>query len=278
MKGLNQSIKRVVKQALKEDIGPGDLTTQAVFIKDRNVKAYLYAKEDLVLAGRRVFEQTFRTLGERISFKWLKKDGQRVKKHQKICFLSGSLKNMLICERVSLNFIQRLSGIATLTNRYVGQLSSKKVKITDTRKTTPLLREFEKYAVKTGGGTNHRMGLYDGIMIKDNHIEGAGSISAAVKTLRKRKVSAKIEVETKNLNEVKEALDARADIIMLDNMSFAMMKKAVKLIGNRTKIEISGGVKLEKIKKLSTLKVDYISVGALTHSPRAVDISLEFYS
>jgi nicotinate-nucleotide pyrophosphorylase (carboxylating) len=273
---VSQPIIKIIKNALAEDIGTGDITTQATVSAKKKGMALAIAKDDFVIAGVDVFAETFKCLDKNIKVKKIINDGSRVKKGALIAEVSGSLSNILKAERVSLNLFQRMSGIATLTAKYVEAVRGFKAVILDTRKTVPNLRILDKMAVRIGGGTNHRIGLYDGVLIKDNHIEAAGGITAAVNAQRKhlpRKM--KIEVETKNLMEVKEALRCGVDIIMLDNMSVPAMKKAVDLVARRAQIEASGNVSLQNVARIAAIGVDYISVGELTHSVRAADISLK---
>ena len=273
---VSQQIIKIIKNALTEDIGTGDITTQATVCGKKKGRALAIAKDDFVVAGVDVFTETFKCLDKNIKVKKIINDGSRVKKGALIAEVSGSLSGILKAERVSLNLFQRMSGIATLTAKYVEAVRGFKAVILDTRKTVPNLRILDKMAVRLGGGTNHRIGLYDGVLIKDNHIEAAGGITAAVNAQRKelpRKM--KIEVETKNLTEVKEALRCGVDIIMLDNMSVPVMKKAVALVAGQALIEASGNVSLQNVARIAAIGVDYISVGELTHSVRAADISLK---
>ncbi|MBI5874779.1 MAG: carboxylating nicotinate-nucleotide diphosphorylase [Deltaproteobacteria bacterium] len=270
------SIQDIIETALAEDIGSGDITTMAVVDRNANGSAEIVAKEDIVVAGILIAEAVFKTIDAKIEFKALAEDGDNVRKGAAITAVSGRISAILTGERVALNFLQRLSGIATLTSRFVNNVKGFKVKILDTRKTTPGLRILEKYAVRMGGGFNHRFGLCDAVLIKDNHIAAIGSIAEAV--FRAREHAPKdmlIEVEAKNLDEVKEALIAGTDVIMLDNMKPSLMKQAVKIIGKAALIEASGGVNLKNIREIAKTGVDFISVGALTHSAMAVDISLE---
>jgi len=273
---VSQPVVKIIKNALAEDIGTGDITTQATVSGKKKGRALAIAKDDFVIAGIDVFAETFKCLDKNIKVKKIVNDGSRVKKGALIAEVSGSLSNILKAERVSLNLFQRMSGIATLTAKYVEAVRGFKAVILDTRKTVPNLRILDKMAVRIGGGTNHRIGLYDGVLIKDNHIEAAGGITAAVNAQRKhlpRKM--KIEVETKNLMEVKEALRCGVDIIMLDNMSVPVMKKAVDWVAGGALIEVSGNVSLQNVAQIAAIGVDYISVGELTHSVRAADISLK---
>jgi nicotinate-nucleotide pyrophosphorylase (carboxylating) len=269
-------INRIIKVALKEDIDSGDITTKAIVSPKKMGQAQAVAKDNFVVAGIDIFKQTFLLVDKRIKFNILITDGETAKKGDIIAQVSGSLASILQAERVALNFFQRMCGTATLTRKYVEAVQTTKAKILDTRKTAPGLRELDKMAVKIGGGFNHRMGLYDGVLIKDNHIVAAGSIEAAVTAQKKSLMKKlKIEVETKNLPEVEEALKCGVDIIMLDNMSIAEMKKAVALVGGRALLEASGNVSLQNVAQIAATGVDLISVGELTHSVRAADISLK---
>lgn len=271
---LKSQIKTAVKIALKEDVGSGDITTCAVIKKDATASAFIIAKEDGVLAGIEVAKKVFQFLNPGILFKILKKDGQKIRKKDRVAYIKGKAHIILKGERTALNFLQHLSGIATKTFKLTRFLKGTKTRLLDTRKTIPGLRFLEKYAVKIGGGRNHRLGLFDGILIKDNHLKFC-SIFEAVQKVKKKNPNLKIEVETKNLIQIKEALEAEADIIMLDNMSLAQIKKALKLIKNKAKVEVSGKITSARLKTLSKLGVDFISMGELTHSPRASDISLK---
>jgi len=269
-------ITSIITRALEEDIGPRDITTSSIIPEGLKAKAAILAKEDFVLAGINVCSECFRTLDTEIKFKGKFKDGDSVKKGKVIAEIKGNAMSILMSERVALNFLQRLSGIATLTSTFVKEVKSLKVKIVDTRKTAPGLRSLEKYAVRVGGGFNHRFGLYDAVLIKDNHIALSGDIKKAV-TKVKNGIShtAKIEVETKTLREVKEALQSGVDIIMLDNMSLETMTKAIKIIDGRALIEASGNINIRNGREVAKTGVDLISIGSLTHSAPAIDISLE---
>lgn len=269
-------LDKVITNALEEDLGLGDLTTDAIIGSDIIGKAVLETREDIVLAGLPVFMRVFSILDSGISFETYYEDGQKVSSGEIICTIDGSLASILKAERTALNLIQRMSGIATLTSKFVENAGSNKVKILDTRKTVPGLRLLDKYSVPMGGGSNHRFGLFDGILIKDNHIAVAGSIKKAIENARKNAPHGiKIEVEVEDLNGVKTAINAGADIILLDNMSVDMMKKAVDLVSGRALLEASGGITLDNIKEVASTGVDMISIGALTHSVKAVDLSLE---
>lgn len=273
---MGKQISNIIKAALNEDIGTGDITTQATVNRKKKGRAQAIAKDDFVIAGMDIFIETFQFLDRNIKVKKLMDNGCRAKKGDVIAEVSGSLSNILQAERVALNIFQRMSGIATLTAKYVEAVRGTKAKILDTRKTMPGLRILDKMAVRIGGGCNHRTGLYDGVLIKDNHIEAAGGITAAVKAQKKSLPrTLKIEVETKNIQEVKEALKCGVDIIMLDNMSVPAMKKAVNLVNGRALLEASGNVSLQKISEIAATGVDLISIGELTHSVRAADISLK---
>ena len=273
---LAENIKPIITLALAEDIGSGDITTDSIIPKGSKGKAVIRAKEDGVICGLPVAEAVFRKLDKNIIWKPKKKDGDRVSKGDVVAEAEGSLRALLTGERTALNFLQRMSGIATLSSRFAGSVRGLDVKILDTRKTAPGNRLADKYAVKTGGCSNHRFGLYDMVLIKDNHIKAAGSIAEAVRLARsKAPEGMKIETEAESLSEVSEALKAGADIIMLDNMDTDTMKEAVRLIGGKAKTEASGNVTLQNVKAIAETGVDFISVGALTHSVKALDISMK---
>ena len=273
---VSPQIKNIIKAALAEDIGTGDITTQATVSPKKRGRAQALAKDDFIVAGLDVFETVFKSLDKNIKVKKWVADGCRARKGEVIAEVAGSLASILQAERVALNLFQRMCGIATLTARYVEAVRGTKAIILDTRKTIPGLRVLDKMAVRLGGGANHRAGLYDAVLIKDNHIEAAGGITAAVEAQRKYlKKPMKIEVETKSMREVREALACGVDIIMLDNMTVAAMKKAVDWVSGRALLEASGNVNLQRIAKIAATGVDMISVGELTHSVRAVDISLK---
>jgi nicotinate-nucleotide pyrophosphorylase (carboxylating) len=263
-----------IRRALEEDIGPGDITTSLIIPEDKTSKAACIAKENFILAGLPFAEAAFLTLDSCVTFSSFFIDGSRVKRGEVIAEVSGRTDIILKGERVSLNLLQRLSGIATLTRAYAEIIAGLKAKITDTRKTTPGLRFMEKYAVRTGGGLNHRFGLFDGILIKDNHIKAAGSIAEAVRLANKCHHLLKIEVEVNTLSGLAEAIESGADIVMLDNMSVADMRKAVKISRGHVLLEASGGINLKNVREVAETGVDLISVGSLTHSAPAVDISL----
>jgi nicotinate-nucleotide pyrophosphorylase (carboxylating) len=269
-------VDRIIENALDEDIGPGDITTSAIVGPDVTGEARLVAKEELVLAGMEIFSRVFSLLNPEIEIESRHQDGDVVRDGTCIAQLKGSLKGMLSGERTALNFLQHLSGIATLTRRYVEKTHPAKARVIDTRKTSPGLRMLDKYAVRVGGGSNHRFGLFDGILIKDNHIAAAGSISKAVERLRPHVPhTLRIEVEVTDIKGLEEAISAGVDAVMLDNMSLEEMSSAVSIAGGRVLLEASGGVTLESIGQIAKTGVDLISVGAITHSARSVDISLE---
>jgi nicotinate-nucleotide pyrophosphorylase (carboxylating) len=270
-------IERIVRTALVEDIGLGDVTTEVTIPQDSVARAELVAKENFILAGIDVAEMVFRTLDHDVRFEKILADGQSVRKGEVIAWLKGNSSVLLQGERVALNLLQRMSGIASLTAQYVAEVEGTSAKIVDTRKTVPGLRALDKYSVRMGGGRNHRIGLFDGVLIKENHIVAAGGIAAAIgRAKEKLPHTLKIEVETQNMAEVEEALRAGADIIMLDNMGLAEMSQGVELIAGRALVEASGGVNLERVRDIAATGVDIISVGALTHSVAAADISMLF--
>ncbi len=260
--------------AYAEDIGDGDITTNNLIPPTQNKTAILVAKEEGVVAGLPVAEMVFKKFDKNIEWNEKIPDGSRVSPGDVLVEFKGNYRALLTGERKALNFLQRLSGIATYANKCMNEIEGHKVEILDTRKTLPGYRHLDKYAVRMGGASNHRFGLYDMVMIKDNHIQVAGGIKKAVEAIRKQiPKSIKIEVETATLEQVKEALEAQVDIIMLDNMSSAMMREAVAIINKRAKIEASGNMTIKRIRKVAATGVDYISIGALTHSVKALDIS-----
>jgi nicotinate-nucleotide pyrophosphorylase (carboxylating) len=266
---------QIITQALFEDSGLGDITSESILTRPRPGTGVIIAKQDCVLAGTVVAQQTFHLLDPDMDVQWQYQDGDTVSKGAVLMEASGDLLCLLKGERVALNFLQRLSGIATLTREYVAALKGSRVRLTDTRKTTPGWRILEKQAVRAGGGHNHRFSLFDGILIKDNHIAVAGGIDAAVRAVRHR-IShlMKIEVEVSDMDQIKEALAAGADVIMLDNMSCDDMAEAVRVIKGRAVVEASGNVSLETVKTIAGTGVDVISCGALTHQARSVDLSM----
>jgi len=266
----------LIKMALREDISSEDVTTNAVMPEAQPGEVDLICKEDGIICGMDVYERVFKILDEATVVEKYVKDGETVKKGQLMAKVKGDIRVLLSGERVALNYLQRMSGIATYTNQVAGLLKGSKTVLLDTRKTTPNMRIFEKYAVKCGGGQNHRYNLSDGILLKDNHIGAAGSITKAIEMAKAyAPFVRKIEIETETLDQVKEAVTAGADIIMLDNMDVATMKEAVKIIDGRAKTECSGNVTKENISNIIDSGVDYVSSGALTHSAPILDISMK---
>lgn len=276
-------MEEIVDRALAEDLGWGDITTEALIPSDQRGIASIIVKSEGILAGIEVAKKVFHQVDPGLRMDVLLEDGTRIKASDVIARVEGKVANILKAERVALNFLQRLSGIATETNRYVEAVEGLPVHIMDTRKTTPSLRVLEKYAVRVGGGENHRMNLGDGILIKDNHLAALRSRGLSLKEIiAKAQQNApkrlKIEVEVKTVPEALEAAEAGADIVMLDNMSLGDIRQAVKMIHGRALIEASGGITLDKVRAVAETGVDFISVGALTHSVKALDISLEVES
>lgn len=275
----DKALKQFIKSALEEDIQDGDHSTLSTIPADLEQKAKLLVKEDCILAGVELAEIIFKTFDKNMSVEVYIKDGEPAKVGDIAFIVSGKAQSILQTERLVLNCMQRMSGIATLTHDWDSRLVGTKTKLLDTRKTTPNFRICEKWAVAIGGGTNHRYGLYDMIMLKDNHIDYNGSITNAVKMakdyLKKNKKKLKIEVETRNLEEVQEAMNAKADRIMLDNMDVETMKKAVKMVNGQCETEASGGITREMLKDVASTGVDFISAGALTHSAKNMDLSLK---
>jgi nicotinate-nucleotide pyrophosphorylase (carboxylating) len=270
-------VRRLIQAAIEEDIGRGDVTTEATIAEHTISRARLITKQEIVLAGMDVFTEVYVMLDDTVHIKPAHKEGDLLSAGAVIAVLEGRARSLLAGERVALNFLQRLSGIATLTRQYVEAVRGYNVEIIDTRKTTPGWRLLEKYAVRVGGGKNHRHDLGDGVLIKDNHIVAAGGIKAAVDMARRHSHHLlKIEVEVETLEQVEEALQAGAEVIMLDNMSPAMLAEGVKIIDRRAVVEASGGVSLETVTAVARTGVDLISVGKLTHSAPAADIHVEF--
>lgn len=271
-------LEEFIRTALGEDIGQGDFTTLAIVDKDKNGQAQIIAKQNGILAGIEMVKKTFFLLDHDIQFETQFRDGDKIDVNDTVIIITGKISSILKGERTALNLLAHLSGISTLTAKYVEEVRGTQAKITDTRKTTPLLRDLEKEAVRAGGGINHRMGLYDMVLIKDNHIQAAGGIREAVNKckqyLGKNKLNLKIEVETTNLNQVRDALACDVDQIMLDNMALNMIREAVNIISGRAVVEASGGISLKSIRSVAETGVDLISIGALTHSAPVFDFSL----
>jgi len=279
-----KEIEKLIDRALREDIGSGDITSQCVVDRDLKGSAIILAKEKGILAGLKIVQRIFNKVDPDLKFTPFFKDGDRVKAQDKIATIDGNIRSVLKAERTALNFLQQLSGVATFTSTFVNKVKGTSVRILDTRKTVPGLRALQKYAVKLGGGYNHRMGLYDMILIKENHIKAAGGISEAIKktlSVSKNKSKTrelKIEVETRTLKEVEKAAHIGVGVIMLDNMSLPQIKKAVKIIRSidkNIKIEVSGNIDLSQVRQIAKKGIDFISVGALTHSAKALDFSLK---
>ena len=280
MSSSKPQIEEIIDRALAEDLGKGDVTTEALIPGDQQGTGFIVAKEEGILAGTEAANQVFHRVDPDLKVEILLEDGTGVKPGSKVAKVSGSIAGILKAERVALNFLQRLSGIASETNRYVARVEGLPVRIMDTRKTTPGWRSLEKYAVRVGGGGNHRMNLSDGILIKDNHLVALRSQGLNIKEIiAKARQNAPqrlpVEVEVRTVSEALEAVEAGADIVMLDNMNLEDMRKAVKSINGRAVIEASGGIILDNVRAVAETGVDFISIGALTHSARALDISLE---
>jgi len=269
------SVSRLIANALEEDLGRGDVTTLATIPPECAAQGRISAKADLTVAGLPLVEMVLTAVDSRSGARLLKAEGSAVKKGEVVVELWGNATGLLIGERTLLNFLQHLSGVATLTRRFVDAVAGTRCKIIDTRKTLPGFRLLDKYAVTQGGGMNHRLGLDDGVLIKDNHIAVCGGVGAAVRQARARASALlRIEVECTTLTEVREAVEARADIILLDNMSTALMREAVQFVDGRALLEASGNMSLDRVREVAETGVDFISVGALTHSASAVDLSM----
>lgn len=279
---LTQEIIKIIKAALKEDEAFKDVTSDLTIAKNKDVKFVIKTRQDMTFCGQEIIEQTFNILksskkfsNANLNYKILVKDGDHILKDKNIVKGQGDAKIVFAAERVMLNLIQILSGVATTTSAFVKNLSDKNIDILDTRKTLPNYRALQKYAVSVGGGKNHRFNLSDMILIKDNHIASAGGIRNAILAAKKNKNKLKIEVECDNVSQVREAIKCNPDIIMLDNMTIFNIRRAIKIIDKKCKIEVSGGVNLKNIKKYRRLDIDFISVGAITHSPISIDIGLD---
>lgn len=271
----NIALDDLLRYSLREDIGFADITSEAIFSETHVSQGFLLAKQDFTLAGIEVFSRVFALLDNRVKVKPSYMDGTRIKYNEKFALIEGPTRALLTGERVALNFLQHMSGIATKTNQYVEQAQGTGAVIVDTRKTTPGLRMLEKYAVNVGGGKNHRFGLDYMVMIKDNHIQAAGGINAAVQQVRDHiSPFIKIEVEVETMDQVRQAVEAGADIIMLDNMPITMIQQAVQIIQGKAFVEVSGNVTVERVSDLAIAGVDIISSGSLTHSVKAIDISM----
>lgn len=270
-------VETLIRLALEEDIGFGDITSQAIFDKNAISHARIISKDTGVLCGTEIVACVYKVVDPSVKVTGTMKDGMNIHPDDEVLKITGPTIGLLSGERIALNFIQHMSGIASRTAQIASLLKGTQITLLDTRKTLPGFRKIDKYAVKTGGGTNHRMGLYDMVMIKDNHIQAAGSIAKAVNTTRNAYGSRyTIEVETATLDEVQEAVSASIDIIMLDNMDTTMIKKAISIINKQAKIEVSGNMDENRIKELINLDIDFVSMGSITHSVKAFDLSMEF--
>lgn len=273
---LPAEISQAIRRAFEEDIGAGDVTTDSIVPAHASLRGHIIAKQTGVVAGLNVADAVFHALDQRITFTPQVIDGARVETKTVVAEITGSARALLTGERTALNFLGRMSGIATLTRQFVDAVAGTNAVILDTRKTAPGLRYTDKLAVRLGGGQNHRTGLFDMVLIKDNHIDFAGSITAAVTRVREAGVTVEIEVEARTLDDVREALALGVERILVDNMTFEVMREAVQITAGRAKLEASGNVSLETVLEVARTGVDYISVGALTHSPKVFDVSMEF--
>jgi nicotinate-nucleotide pyrophosphorylase (carboxylating) len=273
---LSQSVIETIRLALEEDIGTGDVTTNSIVPPDKMMRGEIISKQTGIISGLIIAKAVYQILDPNIQYQRFVEDGSKVFNKQKLVEVVGPARVLLTAERTALNFIGRMSGISTFTNRYIEVVKGTNAQILDTRKTAPGLREFDKLAVKLGGGTNHRIGLYDMILIKDNHIDFAGSLEEAVSKARAAKTGLEIEVETRTLEDVSAALVLGVDRILLDNMSCEMMRKAVIMTSGRAKLEASGNITLENVREVAETGVDYISIGALTHSITVFDVSFKY--
>lgn len=275
---LPDEILKAIRRALSEDIGPGDVTTESIVPSQALMRGQIIAKQDGIVAGLDVAKAVYHTLDLEVLFQPQVEEGARVQRGQALALVSGRARSLLTAERTALNFLGRMSGIATLTRQFVDAVAGTKAVILDTRKTAPGLRAVDKLAVRRGGGQNHRFGLYDMALIKDNHIDFAGSIREAVRRVRAAAPQVEIEVEARTLDDVREALNLGIERILLDNMTLDMLREAVRLVNGRAKLEASGNVSLENVRAIAETGVDYISIGALTHSPRVFDLSFDYLS
>jgi len=273
---LSENMQRIIQQALNEDIGSGDITTNSIVPQQAVMRGEIIAKQAGIISGLTIAQTVYHLLDADVKFEALVDEGASVDDKQKLANVYGSARILLTAERTALNFVGRMSGISTLTHQFVKAVAGTNTKILDTRKTVPGLREFDKLAVRLGGGMNHRVGLYDMILIKDNHIDFAGSLKEAVNRARAAKSGLEIEVETRTLDDVAVALELGVERILLDNMSCDMMKQAVVMTAGRAKLEASGNITLENVRDVALTGVDYISTGALTHSVKVFDVSFDY--
>lgn len=267
-------VDRIIRLALTEDVGTGDVTTDAIVTAELRGRASMIAKKPSVVAGLNVVARLFSIIDPQVEVSPLVQEGRRVLPGTVVCRLAGPYRSLLAGERTALNFLQRLCGIATLTARYVRAVRGTGCKVLDTRKTAPGMRTLDKYAVRTGGGVNHRLGLHDAILIKENHVTAAGSVPKAIRKVRKARPGTAVEVEVRNMEELVLAVEYGADVVMLDNMSLADIRQAARLVGERVELEVSGGVTLANVKAIAQTGVARVSVGALTHSAPAADLSM----
>ena len=275
-KTLPLNLLESIQRAMAEDIGPGDVTTNSIIPPDAFMRGQIIAKQDGIVAGLDIASAVYQTVDPQVKFEPQVAEGARVVDHQVLALVSGKTRSLLTAERTALNFLGRISGIASLTFQFVDAVSGTKAVILDTRKTAPGLRLLDKLAVSRGGGQNHRFGLYDMILIKDNHIDYAGSITEAVKRARAAASGLEVEVEARTLQDVGEALAIHVERILLDNMTTEMMMEAVKMTAGRAKLEASGNVTLDNVRRIAETGVDYISIGALTHSAKVFDVSFDY--
>jgi nicotinate-nucleotide pyrophosphorylase (carboxylating) len=273
---LPPEILDAIRRALAEDIGPGDATTNSIVPADAVMHGQIIAKQDGIIAGLDVAQAAYQMVDGGVDFHSKAGEGERVTNRQVLALVSGHTRSLLTAERTALNFLGRISGIATLTGQFVEAIAGTKAIILDTRKTAPGLRMIDKLAVRRGGGQNHRIGLYDMILIKDNHIDYAGSITEAVRRVRSARTGLEVEVEARTLEDVREALSVRVERILLDNMPVEMMAEAVRLTAGQAKLEASGNVSLDTVRRIAETGVDYISIGALTHSAKVFDVSFDY--
>jgi nicotinate-nucleotide pyrophosphorylase (carboxylating) len=273
---LSPEILDAIRRALAEDIGPGDATTNSIVPADAVMHGQIIAKQDGIIAGLDVAQAAYQMVDGGVDFHSKAGEGERVTNRQVLALVSGHARSLLTAERTALNFLGRISGIATLTGQFVEAIAGTKAIILDTRKTAPGLRMIDKLAVRRGGGQNHRIGLYDMILIKDNHIDYAGSITEAVRRVRSARTGLEVEVEARTLEDVREALSVRVERILLDNMPVEMMAEAVRLTAGQAKLEASGNVSLDTVRRIAETGVDYISIGALTHSAKVFDVSFDY--
>lgn len=271
---MKNHIKEAVSLAVSEDVGSGDIT--AALCPNEHARAHVICREEAILCGQDWFNETFQQIDNDIQITWKHQDGQKITTNQEVCLIEGNARSILTAERTALNFLQTLSATATITNAYAAALKNSSTTILDTRKTIPGLRQAQKYAVRCGGGKNHRTGLYDAFLIKENHIAACGSIKHAIHEARKQHPDLTLEVEVENLNQLQQAIDHQADIALLDNFSTNQIKQAIALNAKKIKLEVSGNVDLQTVASLAITGVDYISVGALTKHVRAIDYSMLF--